>query len=489
MALQSTNRVRVGRVRETTYGVVPTSPVFKAQRLTSNALAGNPQTTVSNEIRSDRQVTDLILTGVQAGGNQAGELSFSAADDDFEEALQGTWLNKPSVTVLTADTEISDVSATTLTVASGGAAFKAGHICLLSGFPTPANNKLARVASATATSVVFPASTFLPETAPIPVGAVLRSVGFEGASGDIVATVTGGNALTSTVLDFTTLGLNKGEWVKIGGGSAAASFATAANNGWARVSDISANRLSLGIVPSGWSADTGTGKALQVFAGDFLTNGTNLISSAFERQYLDHSPVTYEYLTGQCIDQLSMSVQQQAIVTYEVTWLGSNATTATTRASGASDLAAPAKQVLNASADVGRIAFDGSAITGPNYVMSANFSINNNLRRQNAVGSIAAIGVGNGEFSVTGTLETYFGDASILAKIMGNSLTSFDLRVGRTDGGKEKLAFDFPAIKLSSGSPSVSGKNADVTISAGFQAIMDPVLGYTMSVGRLWYTP
>ncbi len=489
MALQSTNRVRVGRVRETTYGVVPAAPAFKAQRLTSNALAGNPQTTVSNEIRSDRQVTDLSLTGVQAGGNQAGELSFAAADDDFEEALQGTWLNKPSITVLTADSEISDVSATTLTVASGGAAFKVGHICLLSGFPTTANNKLARVASATATSVAFAASSFTVETAPIPVGANLRAVGFEGALGDMVATVTGGNALTSTALDFTTLGLSKGEWVKIGGGSAASAFAASANNGWARVSNISANRLSFGIVPTGWSADTGTGKQIQVFAGDFLTNGTNLISSVFERQYLDHSPVTYEYLTGQCIDQLSVSIQQQAVVTYEVTWIGSSATTTTTRTAGATDIAAPTKQVLNASADVGRIAFDGAAITGPNFVLKADIAINNNLGRQNAVGSLSAVGMRNGEFGVTGTLETYFGDASILSKIMGNTLTSFDMRVGRTDGGKEKLAFDLPAIKMSSGSPSVSGKNADVTISAGFQAIMDPVLGFTMSIGRFWYTP
>jgi hypothetical protein len=44
-------------------------------------------------------------------------------------------------------------------------------------------------------------------------------------------------------------------------------------------------------------------------------------------------------------------------------------------------------------------------------------------------------------------------------------------------------------VKLSSGSPSVSGKNQDVTIQPGFQAIMHATLGYTMSVGRFWYLP
>jgi hypothetical protein len=50
-------------------------------------------------------------------------------------------------------------------------------------------------------------------------------------------------------------------------------------------------------------------------------------------------------------------------------------------------------------------------------------------------------------------------------------------------------AVDFPAIKLSSGSPSVGGKNQDVMIWAGFTAIRHAPLGYSVSVGRFWYLP
>jgi hypothetical protein len=42
------------------------------------------------------------------------------------------------------------------------------------------------------------------------------------------------------------------------------------------------------------------------------------------------------------------------------------------------------------------------------------------------------------------------------------------MRLGRSDGNRETLLFDFPAIKLSSGSPSVSGKNQDVMIETVF---------------------
>ena len=59
--LQSTNRVKLSKVRETIFGVIPANPVFKAVRETSSSLSANPKTVISSEIRPDRQVTDLVL--------------------------------------------------------------------------------------------------------------------------------------------------------------------------------------------------------------------------------------------------------------------------------------------------------------------------------------------------------------------------------------------------------------------------------------------
>ena len=488
--LQSTNRVALAKVREATFGVTPANPAFKSIRQTSSGLAASPQTEVSAEIRPDRQVTDLILVGMQAGGDIGGELSFRSVDDDFEEALQGTWSTKPAIEVTVADTEISDVTATTLTVAAGlGTPFKANHLVLLTGLPTASNNKVAKVTSSTSTSIVFPASTFAVETAPIPVGAAVRVVGFAGASADIAAVTAGGNALASTILDFTTLGLRVGEWILIGGTAANSFFASTGTNGWARIAAIAANRLGLDNVPAGFAADVGTGKLIEIYTGDFLVNGSTTRSNTIERQYLNHSPVTFEYLRGQMLDRLSVNAPAQKIATYSKTYVGSDAAVQSVRITGATGVLAPTYPVLNTSSNVGRIGFGGSSLLGPNFVMSAQFEINNNLRRQNAVGSIGAVGIGDGEFSVTGTLETYFGDATVYQKVINNTLTSYDMRLGRQDGNKEALLFDFPSIKLSSGSPGVSGKNADVMLSAGFTAIMDAAKGYTMSVGRFWFLP
>jgi len=108
------------------------------------------------------------------------------------------------------------------------------------------------------------------------------------------------------------------------------------------------------------------------------------------------------------------------------------------------------------------------------------------LRVQKAIG---AVGIGNGEFTVTGHLPTYFGDASVCNQVLNNTLTLFDMRLGRADGHRGTLLFDFPSIKLSSGAPTVPGKSQDVMIQANVQAIMHAALGYTMSVSRIWYLP
>lgn len=486
--LQSTARVAIGIAREATFGVIPSSPVFKAVRQTSSSLSASPQTVTSDEIRSDRQVTDLILVGQQAGGDIAGELSFRGHDDAIEEALQGTWSANPVITNATADTEISDVGTAVVTVASGGAAFVTGHLVLVSGMGTAANNKVARVTSSTGTAITFPAATFTAESV-VPLAATLRVVGFAGASGDIVATVTGGNALTSTALDFTTLGISVGEWVRIGGSSAGSQFATAATNGWCRVSAVAANRLSFSVVPASFGADTGTSKTIEVYTGDFLTNASTKRSNTIERQYLEHSPVTYEYFRGMTLDALSLDLTAQAIAKVSLTYIGKDGLPTATRAVSATDIAAPTNDVMNTSANIGRVGLAGSTVTGPNYVMSARVEFRNNIRRQNAIGDIGAIGTGNGEFTVTGTIETYFGSKAELDKVIANTETSFDVRLGGTDANGESILLDLPTVKYSGGSPSVSGKNQDVMLSLSFQALRDKTLGYTASIGRFFYLP
>jgi hypothetical protein len=483
--MSSSNRSALSYVLEVTKGTTPATPAFKAIRNTSDTLGYTPNRVDSAEIRADRQRTDTILTDFTAAGNVGIELSFAAYDDFIEAAFQGTWAKKPAIVVATAATEISAVSTTTLTVASSlGTPYKAGMLVLTTGLPNAANNNiLSRVASSTGTTVVFPAASFTAETAAIPVAAAARVIGFQGVAGDITATATG---LGSTLLDFTTLGLNVGEWIKSGGDAAGNQFATAACNGWMRTSSITATAINCDILPAGWTTDAGATKTIQVFNGDLLTTGTLQRAFSFERQQQDLAAPPYELFKGCQVDKLSLTFKAAAIITGSFDVMGLTGVASTTRTAGATDVLAPAYGVMNASSNIGRLMEGGSVTTA--FIETLGFDLSNNLARETAIGTIGAVNVRDGEIALTGAISAYFTDLNLLNKVLGDTATSLMLRCGRLDGNRESLVLDIPQAKLTGTSP-VSAKNTSRMFTGAYDAYRHPVLGYTASAGRFWYLP
>jgi hypothetical protein len=480
--MSDANRTQVGVIEESTFGTTPASPVFETLRVTGEPnLAYQPITTASNEIRSDRQVTDLPLVDKEAGGNIEMELSFGAQDTLLEGALFDDWTElatrkNETTTQITGVTAVDDTYAC-LT----GTAYAQYMMIKTTGFTNSANNAVFEAQSGTsATAVVAPDQTAdeTPGT-----NAVMRQVGFVGPSADITATA---NGLGSTLLDFTTMNLAVGMWVKIGGTAAGDQFATTALNGYARISVIAANALTFDVLPTGWTTDTGTGKTIKVWLGDYLRNSTTQKSYSIERQYLDHSPVTYEVFTGMSVDTFNLSADAATIVDSTFGFLGKDASMSTTRTSGASDKAAPTNDVLNSSSNVASIREGGTEISGANFVLNMSVNVANNLRRNTAVGSIGAIEMGVGESTITGELTTYFDDSTLVDKVVNNTETSLDFRF--KDDSNQVIVYDMPRVKYSSGAPDVTGKNTDVTANLGYQALRDTTLGYQLQIQRMYYT-
>lgn len=483
----STNRTSLAYTLEATAGTTPATPPFTALRVTSNTPKFDPKTTVSNEIRADRQTTDLILIDADASGDAGIELSYSAFDDMIQAAMQGTWSSNPGITVVTLDTEISDISATVATVANPlGTPFKTGMLVFTGGFTTPANNGLlARVASSTATSITFPAATFSVEAAAIPVGAFLKVVGFQGASADITATASG---LASTVLDFTTLGISVGEWLKVGGDTAGTQFATAALNSWIRVTAVAAHAITADNLPVGWTTDAGTGKTVNIFSGDFLTNSTTQRSFSLERQQQDITTPSYEYFRGMQVDKFSLDFKAASILTGSFSFMGLAGVVQTTRFAGATDIAAPAFGVLNTSSNVGRLSVNGTLVAGPSFFQDIGFDLANNLGAQKAIGTLGSVGIRDGSLSLSGKIQAYFGDTVLLAAAIANSQNSISIKTNRADGNREGYLVDIPAVKFT-GSSDVPGKDQDRYFNGSYQAFRHSTLGYTVSISRFGYLP
>jgi hypothetical protein len=92
MPFASSNLAQVRYAPEATFGTIPAATVgTRALRITGESLAFALTTDSSKELRSDRQVTDLVLTGASASGGINIEASYGEYDTLLEAALMGTW--------------------------------------------------------------------------------------------------------------------------------------------------------------------------------------------------------------------------------------------------------------------------------------------------------------------------------------------------------------------------------------------------------------
>lgn len=91
--MSEANRVSVKSVVEATYGTTPTATAtaWQAMRYMSQNLAGKPSTYTSKEIRSDRQIQDLLVVGEEVSGDIGVEFSADTYDEWLEAAMGGTW--------------------------------------------------------------------------------------------------------------------------------------------------------------------------------------------------------------------------------------------------------------------------------------------------------------------------------------------------------------------------------------------------------------
>jgi len=460
---------------------------MRTMRITGEALQFNPTYVDSNEVRSDRMQSDPIEVFQDSSGSVNFQLSYPEDNCDVSEyhrsAFMAAWVNTPTFdNDGTADSIVTDAGtvANTYAVASGGAAVVAGHLVRATGFANPANNQVFPVVSSSATTIVGAALSLVAEPIP-PAAAKLKVVGFQGASADISATASG---LASVILDFTTLGLAVGQWIKIGGTAAGVRFATAVLNDWVRITAIAAHAITCDNLPVGWTADAGTGKTVNVWFGDKIKNGTLETSISIERGFLGQTVPTYIVTAGMHVNTLALNLASKQVVTGVATFMGMGGSQGTAALAATPD-AISTNVIMAANANVGRLAENGATLTSPNWARSINLQINNNLRQIEDVGSKSPPAVREGECTVTGKIETYFGDNTLLAKFYAGTPTAINARIAKNN---QAIIYQVPRATLrGAGNPVVTGKNTDVMAAFDFTASMDTLTAAHILCDRVPY--
>lgn len=475
--MTDTNLARISLARKTALGAAPPSR-FRTLRARSNGLVPNYAFVNSTEMRADRMKFDPKKVGESVQGQITVDWRFAHDSSPLEELLESAFCADFVKTPArdndgVADSQITDTSTTThnVTVAAGPA-FVTGHLCLFSGFAVAGNNGLFRCTSGSATTPNFASQIAGNESSP-PAAARIKVVGFQGAAGDIIATATG---LASTLLNFTTLGLQVGQWIKTGGAEGAAfAFNTAALNGWARITAISANALTLDHRPAGWTTDAGTGKTIRVFFGDVVKNGTSLNVVAVENSFLGQATPVHVLMNDVAVNQFTLNFQNAQMIEAQFACVGASVSSGTT-ANGSTYDAAQTNEAMTANGDVLGIYEGGALLGSPNWVQSLSITLNNNMRVVPGVGNIGPVRFGLGSCEVTGQLSSYFGSNALLTKLINTTRTSImALTQAAHPGGtgRQAMIVSVPRVTFSGNGPEVPGENQDVVAQLTLTASID----------------
>lgn len=487
--MSDTSNTTVRGIKEATPGTTPANPILRTFCHTGSGLGENPVTQASQRIcgRSDSRAPEAPR---HLGSAPAGEISFEMLHDlgyFYDGLLQKAWTEQASLSNLQASADISSYSSDVFTTAVAGTDFEAGSLLRVVGCGDVDQEGVYLVDSSDGSSVTL-------DSGPTDFGSLtdceLRRVGKQGASGDIVATVTSGNALTSTTEDFTNLGVAVGDWVKIGGSATANQFATAAVNGWCRVSVVAANRLSFDRVPTGWVADAGTGKTIRIFVGDSINDDRDKFAYTLQTEYVNNDGTsTFRNFPGQYPGTFSISGENREnaqVITGSMGFIGiSDTDEGASQISGAREVPASLAEPFNSGNDVARIAEGGTVITdADDAVVNFSLSIENNNSRLGAWGNNTGVGVRSGDLNISGTLETYFNDTTRLTKSKNQTSTSIDTVL--TDSVHNyATVIDMPMVKLT-GDPPPAGRNGVHTVPYNFTAHPDPELNYAIKLQRFW---
>lgn len=490
--MTSANRVQLAWCRETVPGTTNTTPRMRKIRWTGEGLKlFSPEYIDGNEITDDRMSSDPTRVYQGSGGSFNFNLSYppnlSPESDIIASAMYNEWVLTPERdNDGTADSVITDLG-TTANVATCtiGPAFAVGQLVQFSGNAAPANNLIARCTTGSATVPAFSTATFTADPAPAATSR-MKVVGFQGASGDIAATTAG---LSSTILDFTTLGLQVGQTLKIGNNAVAGEkFATAALNVYVTVAAIAAHLLTLGNKPAGWVADPGTTKTVSVYYGDFIKNGilvsTTRVCGTIEEGYLGQTVPAYRVGKGMTVDTLTFDFKHKGRVECVANFVGQGGSESTT----ALDPIPDARSTGNNFASNVNFAklMEGGVLTGtPNFPRALNIEVKNNLRGVEDVSQDFSPSINEGENETNTKFETYFGSDGMLTKYYSGTPTSiFAVEVVNN----QAVSWNLPRQTFrGGGDPNATGKNTDVMLNLEGKASRDITTAAHVIINRLEY--
>lgn len=497
MTTGKSESVGLTAVLETSLGVAPTTGWFAMQPDQAGITGFYLKTTTvtPSPISPLRQMEAPVVVDADAAPQITGDLTMDHWYGFRDGAMMST--TRHSGGTGASRFLVSAVSSTVYTVAALGA-LQQGTLISAKGFAVAGNNGL-KVVGAASTGTTIPTSGL---TAEVISGYTpyVEVAGFRGASGDIQIDVNGN--ITSTVADFTTMGLNVGQVIYVGGvpGTANA-FATTGYGGYVKITGIAAHLLTTSIAVRQWTqvaADTGTGKTIDLYWGSWIREVSIEDVLYQEPSYqmelripgIGAGNVTqYCYAQGQTLDQIEITAANKALIKLAMTFSGTFVTQpSSSRSTGPSTAQAVLeRQRFNTVTEQRYLRLTNSA-TGA--IACNKFSswklIHKNgvspLKQQGTLGTAENI-VGKADVALDA--EVYVNQVELINAAPANTTLTWGSGMNNGDGG---VFFEIPSLKITD-IPVTFPANAAIMLSAKSAGFRDDVGNYTMGVSTFAFLP
>lgn len=464
----TTNAVALHYNVESAWAETPSSPDMAQVRFTGESLAFAKQTATSETIRSDRMRDQVALTGWETSGDINVEVEFFDYDDFLAGMTFSNWVGAKTVTG-------TNIAATSTTITHGSTGFTNlpnNSYIWVSGFTAKSLNRRYRVTSSTTGAITTSPAPATTESA----GATV-TVSYSAAQVTMATTtltiVVAGSTITfggSTGFNpLTATNIVAGQWIYLSG------FAVSANNGLKRVSSVSATTI---VTTTALSAETCTNAQNIVITGRRLRNGTTQKSFHLQKGFTDIAQ--YMSMRGMVVSDASFEVMSGEVIKGTFSFMGERAVRAGSTAA-ASTVSTNTTRMMTAGANVGSVFQNGAAV--PAGVKQLTFDVSNNLRAIEQIGSLYPYGMGYGFMDVTGQMEVYFENSTMIDQLINHTAT--ELSFAMTDDNSNIYVVTFPSVLFTEGYPGAANGNDDVTIPLAWTAIRNATYDCQIQIDAL----
>jgi hypothetical protein len=452
---------------QTDIGVEPAGPWLPLEPNSYSDFGGNFSQTRRDPINPDRQNRKGMITDLESAGGFNSDLTRDERPQQLLQSFFFAALRRKSEFGNVPDGGTGAFTAITTSqyqAASGLTIFEVGRLVFAQNAGNSTNNGLKRVTTAAAGATTV-AETLVAEASP-PAALKLTEVGHQAASGDINVDAAGVfPALTSTTLDFTTLGLIPGECVFVGGDAANTFFSgNAVNNGFKRVRSIAAQRLEFDKSGAPMVTETGTGKTIQIFFGRVIRNELAALITRFlvnlERtlgapETTQPAQIQSEYVEDAVGNEFTLDLKSTDKAMFDMAFIAADYQVRSGVTGVKSGTRPPSRgfQGMNNSTDIRRfrlatVANDEAPSALLSFCEEASVSINNNATIVKALGVLGGIDVVTGNFTVEGNVTAHFTTIDAIQAIRDNADVTLDVVLVSGNAG---VSIDLPLITLGEG--------------------------------------